>query len=303
MRILVTGATGFLGSYLVEELLARGHEVGALLRPATDPWRLKEVLPKIARLDGSFDDFAGVRAALKAFRPEAVAHLAWRGVAGADRNNPLQARNVTDAAEFASACAEEGVTVFVGAGSQAEYGPYPRAISEDDPAHPTTLYGQSKLAAMKAIWKMAAANGQRMVWLRVFSTYGPKDAEHWLIPSLIRTLQSGRRMPLTRCEQLWGFLHARDAASAFRLALEQPAARGILNLGSPEAPPLQQTVLALRDIVNPSAELGFGDIPYRDDQVMILKADVARLAGLGWHPRIDLLTGLRETVEWYVKRS
>ncbi|MBR0750594.1 NAD(P)-dependent oxidoreductase [Bradyrhizobium jicamae] len=303
MRILVTGATGFLGSYLVADLLAHGHEVGALIRPEADAWRLKDVLPQIVRLEGSFDDLAGIRAALKTFKPEAVAHLAWRGVAGADRNNPMQMQNVADAAAFAAACAEEGATTFVGAGSQAEYGPYPRAISEDDPARPTTLYGQAKLAAMEAVREIAEAKGQRLAWLRVFSTYGPRDADHWLIPSLIRTLRSGERLPLTRCEQLWGFLHARDAAAGFRLALEQPAARGIFNLGAPEAPPLRETVLALRDLVNPSAELGIGDIPYRDDQVMILKADVTKLAGLGWHPNIDLLTGLRETAEWYVKHA
>jgi nucleoside-diphosphate-sugar epimerase len=303
MRILVTGATGFLGSHLIEELLAHGHEIGALVRPEADAWRLKDVLPRIVRLDGSFDDLSGIRTALKTFKPEAVAHLAWRGVAGADRNNPLQMQNVSDAAALAVACAEEGVTAFVGAGSQAEYGPYPRAISEGDPAHPTTLYGQAKLAAMEAVREIAENKGLRLAWLRVFSTYGPKDADYWLVPSLIRALRSGQRMPLTRCEQLWGFLHARDAASAFRLALEQPAARGILNLGAPEAPPLKETVLALRDLVNPSAELGFGDIPYRDDQVMILRADVTKLAGLGWRPEIDLLTGLRATAEWYVKHA
>ena len=106
-------------------------------------------------------------------------------------------------------------------------------------------------------------------------------------------------MSLTQSEQRWGFLHARDAASAFRLAITREDAEGVFNLGSYEAPPLRETVTALRDLVNPNADLGFGDIPYRPDQVMILQADISRLEALGWRPQIGLQEGLSETVTWY----
>jgi UDP-glucose 4-epimerase len=110
-------------------------------------------------------------------------------------------------------------------------------------------------------------------------------------------------MSLTRCEQQWGFLHARDAASAFRLAITREDAAGVFNVGSYEAPPLRETVITLRDLVNPNADLGFGDIPYRPDQVMILQADISRLEALGWRPQIGLLEGLSETVTWYNARQ
>jgi UDP-glucose 4-epimerase len=299
MRVFITGGAGFLGSYLAADLASEGHEVAVLVRPGTNTWRLVEQRSKIKIIGGSLDDLGSFRIELAAFRPEAVAHMAWRGVANLDRNDPAQARNITHALELAVLCAELGVTVFVGSGSQAEYGPYGRIIREDDATAPTTLYGWAKLAAGAMTGHLCEARGLRFAWLRIFSTYGPKDSPGWLIPNLINTLKQGQRMSLTACEQRWGFLHGRDAASAFRLVLSNQEARGLFNVGSPDAPPLRQTIETIRDLIDPRAELGFGDLPYRSDQVMVLHADVGRLSALGWRPTTTLAVGLTETVASY----
>lgn len=299
MRVFVTGASGFLGSYLVADLLARGHEVAVLLRPDSPAWRLADVYDHLHVIPGALEHLDRLRGPLNAFAPQAVLHMAWRGVAGSDRNSPLQAANVADTVTLAELAAEAGAKAFVGAGSQAEYGPYDRAIREDDVPRPTTLYGMAKLAAGSMAMRLCEERGVRAAWLRIFSTYGPKDADYWLIPSMIRNLRSGQHMALTACEQRWGFLHARDAAAAFRLALMHDAASGIFNVGSPEAPPLRETVSRLRDLVDPGASLGFGELAYRPDQVMILAADVSRMLALGWKPEVPLDQGLRETVDWH----
>jgi nucleoside-diphosphate-sugar epimerase len=250
-------------------------------------------------IPGSLEHSDGLREPLEAFAPDAVVHMAWRGVAGSDRNSPVQAVNVADTVGLAELAAEAGARIFVGAGSQAEYGPYDRAIREDDVPRPTTLYGMAKLAAGSMAMRLCEERGLRAAWLRIFSTYGPKDADHWLIPSMIRNLRSGHHMALTACEQRWGFLHARDAASAFRLAITHEAASGIFNVGSQDAPPLRETVTRLRDLVRPGAALGFGELAYRPDQVMVLAADVSRMLALGWKPEVPLDEGLRETVDWH----
>jgi nucleoside-diphosphate-sugar epimerase len=303
MRVFVTGATGFLGSYLIRDLLARGHHVAVLLRPSSDTWRLADVLSDIQPVYGSLDAIAEMREPLRRFQPEVVAHLAWHGVAGALRNDPSQAENVANVVRLVDLCADVGVKAFVGAGSQAEYGPYERPIREDDAPHPTTLYGKAKLEAGMKGGQLACDRGMRYAWLRVFSTYGPKDAGYWLIPSLIKGIRARQRFPLTACEQTWGFLHARDAAAAFRVVLETPDSHGTFNLAAAEAPKLRDTVTAIRDIVDPSIALGFGEVPYRHDQVMVLHADTPRLTALGWSPRVSLDDGLRETVAWYAQQQ
>ena len=299
MRVFATGASGFLGSYLVADLMARGHEVAVLLRPASSYWRLAPLQDRLHVIPGSLEHPDGLREPLEAFAPDAVVHMAWRGVAGSDRNSPVQALNVADTVGLAELAADVGAKIFVGAGSQAEYGPYDRAIREDDAPRPTTLYGMAKLAAGSMAMRLCEERGLRAAWLRIFSTYGPKDAEYWLIPSMIRNLRSGQPMALTACEQRWGFLHARDAASAFSLAITHDAASGLFNVGSADAPPLRETVTRLRDLVRPGAALGFGELAYRPDQVMVLAADVSRMLALGWKPEVPLDEGLRETVEWH----
>jgi UDP-glucose 4-epimerase len=299
MRIFLTGASGFLGSYLVADLLAHGHEVAVLLRPASPHWRVAEMYDRLHVIVGTLEGLKGLRGPLEAFAPDAVVHMAWRGIAGAARNSPVQAANVSDTVTLVELAAEVGAKVFVGAGSHAEYGLYDRAIREDDIPRPTTLYGMAKLAAGSMAIRLCEERGIRGAWLRIFSTYGPKDADYWLIPSIIRNLQSGQHMPLTACEQRWGFLHARDAAAAFRMAVANAAGRGVFNVGSPDAPLLRQTVTRLRDLIDPDAVLGFGELAYRPDQVMVLAADVSRMLALGWKPEVRLDEGLRETVNWH----
>jgi nucleoside-diphosphate-sugar epimerase len=299
MRIFVTGATGFVGSYVVEDLIARHHEVAVLLRSTSNPWRLKSILGRLRIVTGSLDEIERLRRPLQDFRAECVLHLAWQGVANVDRNSPVQARNICHTLELAALSAELGAKSFIGAGSQAEYGPYPRAITEADPARPTTLYGRAKLAAGEMTAQMLQDWQVRFAWLRIFSTYGPKDADHWLIPSMIKTLRNKRHMSLTACEQTWGFLFASDVAAAFLTVAENPTASGIYNVGDPDAPPLRETVTMLRDLIDPGAPLGFGEVPYRPDQVMVLQAKIDRLLALGWTPKVPLQLGLRKTVEWY----
>jgi nucleoside-diphosphate-sugar epimerase len=298
MRVFVTGATGFLGSYVAADLIEQGHDVSVLLRPGHTSWRLTPILDRLQVIEGTLDDSVAWRAGVRSFAPDAVVHMAWRGVSNSERNSKDQARNIVDAVELIDLAADAGATIFVGAGSQAEYGPYDRAIVESDVPRPTTLYGIAKLASCLMTERRCAERRLRFAWLRIFSTYGPKDGEGWLIPSLIRTLRANGHMALTACEQRWGFLHVRDAAAGVRLVLESHAAHGIYNLGNPDAPLLHETVTRLHDLIG-AGELSFGEVPYRQDQVMVLASDVARLEGLGWRPVIGLDQGLRETVAWH----
>lgn len=300
MRVFVTGGSGFLGSYLVHELIACGHTVSVLTRDRTAVWRLEDATADIEWIVGDLGALENWRAELEAFRPEAIAHLGWDGVANFDRDSIKQLDNIPQSARLAAAGAQAGATVFLGLGSQAEYGPKNGAIGPGAKAAPTTLYGHSKLATCSLCRHLCERAGTRFAWMRVFSTYGPADHDYWLIPDLILQLLGGKRPALTAGEQRWDFLHARDCARALRLALENDRAQGIYNLGSGSARPLRETIAFIRDRIDPSLPLGFGEVPYRSDQVMHLEADIAPLTSdLGWSPQIGLEAGLSETVEWY----
>lgn len=299
MKVFVTGASGFIGSYLCRELLDAGHEVAVLLRNS-EAWRIVPMLERIHIIEGDLASQVNWKDKLTDFAPDSVAHLAWLGVSGGDRNSPNQNANIGWTTDLFDLACDVGVNSFLALGSQAEYGPHDKMIGPSTATHPTSLYGEVKLATYRLLENRAAKAGVRFVWMRVFSTYGPGDHPYWMIPSLIKALLNGERPALTAGEQLWDFLHVRDAVRAMRLALEIPAASGVYALGSGEAPPLRSTIELIRDSVDMSLSLGLGDVPYRPDQVMRLQADVTGLwDDLGWRAEVPLSSGIPDTVAWY----
>ncbi|WP_137045778.1 NAD(P)-dependent oxidoreductase [Pseudolabrys sp. FHR47] len=299
MRVLLTGATGFVGSHVLDRLVADGHQVACLLRPSSDPWRIAAHLPRITVITGDLAAIEDINA-LSAFRPEATIHLAWQGVGNRHRDDPRQHDNIAQSLALMQRCAAAGVRTWIALGSQAEYGPCAEPIDESTATRPTNAYGKAKLQAAQDSAAAAAGLGLRFAWLRLFSSYGPKDDAAWLIPFLCLSLLKGQRPALTAGEQLWDFLYITDVARGIVAVMNNSQAQGIFNLGAGQAVPLRHVVEAIRDRIDPALPLGLGDVPYRPDQVMRLKADISRLSeATGWRPLVGLDAGLAETIEWY----
>jgi nucleoside-diphosphate-sugar epimerase len=299
--VLLTGASGFIGSHVVRRLLADGHhEVAVLLRPSSDTWRIADCPGQVRQIEGDLNRLAAVAKDVTAFAPEAVAHLAWFGVSSAHRNDPRQVGNINATVELVELARQVGASHWVGIGSQAEYGPRGEPIDEDAPTRPTTLYGITKLSAGLLARQLCAAAGLRAAWLRIFSTYGPSDNPAWMIPYLIRKLLRGERPALTAGEQLWDYLYVDDAAEAVCHAILTPGAEGVFNLGSGRPATIRGIVERVRDRIDPRLPLGFGEVAYRPDQVMRLEANATRLReATGWLPKVDLDEGLTRTVRWF----
>ncbi len=301
MRCLVTGATGHVGAFLTRRLLAAGCDVAVLVRPESDLWRLADVIHDVTMLHGALGDLEAAQQSLKQWQPETVFHLAWQGVTGAFRNDPEQiTRNVSGSLELFEAAHLSGCRCWVGVGSQAEYGPQDGPLREDMTPRPETAYGVAKLCTGMLTEKLCAMTGMRFLWLRLLATYGPMDDPRHLLPAVIAQLLAGERPALTPGEQRWDYLYIDDAVDAIaRLALDTDA-QGVFNLGSGEAPTVRAIVEQARDLIDLMLPLGFGDVPYRPDQVMQLQADLTKLkAATGWQPQVTLADGLRRTIDWH----
>ncbi len=301
MRALVTGATGFVGSYLTEALLEHGATVAVLRRAESNPWRIQHLLPSLVSIEGDIHALVPSHLGIRAFRPDTVFHLAWDGTGNRHRNEATQVhRNLNGTMDLAKLARDSGCASFVAVGSQAEYGPLDKKIDEEALPNPTTMYGAAKLSAYHLIRQIAANSDMRFAWIRLFSTYGPKDNLQSMIPMLIETLLRRERPALTRGEQRWDYLFVSDVARALLDVARCPAATGAFNVGSGHAMPVRCIVEQIGELIDPSLPLGFGEVPYRPDQVMHLEADISKLRRItGWKPQVGLAEGLRHTVQWH----
>jgi UDP-glucose 4-epimerase len=302
MRCLVTGATGFLGSHLLACLLKQGCETAVTVRESSDCWRIKPLLPQVTRIQTDIAHIAEAAAQIRDFQPEIIFHLAWTGGNSARYNDDVaQIRaNLPGSLDLLQIAAEVGVKRWVGFGSAVEYGTCSGLISETLTPVPTTLYGISKYALCLMTEKICSLDKLEFAWIRPFWTFGPKDDGLRLIPMLIAKLLARERPALTPGEQLWDYLYIEDAVEAIAHLGMEPKVSGIFNLGSGEAHSVRSIVEQIRDSIDPTLQLGFGDIPYRPDQVMHLQADITKLAATtGWHPRVSLAEGLSRTIDWH----
>jgi nucleoside-diphosphate-sugar epimerase len=293
MKTLVLGATGFIGSWVARALTRRGAEVVCLARPASDQWRLRGL--DLTTVTVPESEWPQVIISLS---PEVIVSLDWAGVAGGNRDDESQWANLSRQASVLNAAAISGARRVVGVGSQAEYGPKDERVIENALTNPRTAYGRAKLAAMEEARAFCAAQGIEWVWARVFSTFGPLDNGHWILPLVADALLEDRDIDLSSGEQLWSYLYAPDAAEAFAVLATHPGATGIYNLGNPEAPRLRSTIEEFASHFTSTGRLRFGAIPLGEDSVVRLEPDVSRLENLGWSVTFPLDTALEETARW-----
>lgn len=303
MKAVITGATGMIASALIRVLIGEGHEVFAVCRPGSK--KLCNIPPSdsvhIIEADITELSAAGCKISCGC---DALFHFAWGGTSGAARNDAvLQAENIRCTLDAVELAAELGCKVFVGAGSQAEYGRVEGKLTPDTPCFPENGYGMAKLAAGQLSRIAARQHGIRHIWARILSVYGVGDNPFTITVSSLTKLIKGERAEFTPAEQLWDFLNCDDAGRAFYLMSLYGRDGAVYPLGSGEAKPLGDYIETMHRVANPAAEVAIGALPYNDKQVMHLCADISALtADTGFVPAVKYEDGIRKTVEWLKKR-
>lgn len=292
-KVVITGATSMIGVACVESCLNAGMDVLAIVRPGSNRLSRLPVQPGLEIVACALDKLNELQMPIHAC--DVFFHLAWEGTAREARIDPAaQERNIRYALDAVWLAKRLGCEKFVGIGSQAEYGPSHRPLGPDAPVHPSTAYGAAKYAASILCGIECDRLGMQFNWARVFSIYGLNDSGLTLISALIQSLRAHQVMPLTACEQMWDYLYATDCGRALRLIGERGKDQATYCVGSGEVRPLSAFVRAVRDEIDPSLPLGFGEIPYGKNQVMFLCADIRTLMeDTGFRPKISFEEGIR----------
>lgn len=297
---VITGATGMLGLALIRKLTAEGYNIYAVTR--ADSARRKNIpIQKNVKIIECDLSELGRLGEMIPEKCDMFFHFGWTGTFGAARNDaPTQIKNIRYTIDAVNAAHDLGCRVFLGAGSQAEYGRHSEKITPDTPVNPENGYGMAKLCAGQMSRMVCEQLGIKHIWCRIFSVYGPYDGEKTMVTSGIREILEGSRPSYTKGEQLWDYLYCDDAANAFYLAAKNGNDGAVYCVGSGKTRQLREYIEIIRDTINPRAEIGIGDLPYADKQVMHLCADITSLTrDTGFKPEYSFEEGIKKTVEWY----
>lgn len=296
---VITGSTGMIASALIRLLVDKGVKVYALCKPGEPRNDDFFKNPLVTAIDADISELPAVADKINE-KCDVLYHFAWLGTFGGVRDDAyLQSDNIRYTLDAVTLASKLSCECFIGAGSQAEYGPVGEKLTAITPASPVNGYGIAKLAAGNLSRLYAQNLGIRHIWARILSVYGQKGNPNAIIPSSIIKMMHGEHCPFTAGEQDWDFMHCDDIAIAFYMMGEKGKDGAVYPLGTGSTRKLRDYMLEMRDIINPNAEIGIGELPYNKDQVMYLCADISELtADTGFTSQISFEEGVKRTYEW-----
>lgn len=294
-RVVLTGASGFVGRQIAQALSAQGLEVHAISSASSDP-----SIPAHAwhRLD--LMDKAATRVLLRDISPTHLVHAAWDTTHGAFWTSDSNFAWVAASLGLVEAFHEAGGRRLVIVGSCAEYDWHFGYCSEEvTPLNPALPYGVCKAALFRLCEAYCRGHDISFAWARLFLLYGPHEGPKRLVPSIVQAIMAGKEAACTDGRQIRDFMHVEDVGRAIA-ALCSSEVTGAVNVATGKP-------VALRDVAQEIARqlgrpdlLRLGALPTRPDDPPLLAADVRRLdREVGFAPRYDLVDGIADAIDFW----
>jgi nucleoside-diphosphate-sugar epimerase len=300
-RVLITGATGFIGRHCLPLLTERGYEVIATNNRPLSP-ELKS-LPNVSWVVADLLDAMQTQQLIQQIQPVQLLHLAWYAVPGrywtASQNLDWVRGSLNLSQSFAN-LPEKAERRLVIAGTCAEYDWRCGYCSEETtPLNPRTLYGTAKQTLGNLLESWAAQTGLSMAWGRIFWLYGPHELPARLVPAVIGGLLQGRTVPVSHGRQIRDFLHVADVASAFVELLESTV-QGAVNIGSSDPVSIERIINSIAQQIGRPELIQWDAVKVAEDDPPLIVADNRKLLqATRWQAEYKLDTGLADTIEWW----
>jgi nucleoside-diphosphate-sugar epimerase len=296
-RVLVTGATGFIGKHALPELAARGYEVYALARNSTMNG------DNIIAISGDLLAPGEAERIIDTVKPSHMLHLAWNATPGKFWTALDNLDWVAASLRLSRAFARSGGRRAVYVGTCAEYDCSYDLMKEDEtPLRPRTLYGKAKASLHQLVMEAATQTGISTAWGHVFFLYGPHEPQGRLIPQVITGLLNGQIIACTAGTQERDFMHVSDVARALVLLLLSDW-EGAANIASGHCAPIRDALDFLATLARRDDLIQFGARPMPSDESPRMAASTRALNEIGFVPKYELNDGLLDTFEWWRARQ
>jgi nucleoside-diphosphate-sugar epimerase len=304
-RVLITGATGFIGSHLTRRLVADGADVHALTSTVSSvyPTRLLDLRDQLTMHEGSLEDRSAMDSVVAAARPEFVFHLGAYTHVGKSwqRVDECIQVNVQGTVNLLQALTATDYRRFVYTGTSEIYGDVPVPFREDGPVNPVSPYSVAKYAGERYCRMFVQGRGWPIVMVRPFNAYGPGQTPDRVIPEIIGRALRGGRLAMTKGLQTREFNYVEDLADGFIRAATAEGVEGeVINLGGGPEVSMRDLATTILQLMGNPVVPEFGALAERPTEIMRMYADTEKTRRLlGYTAPTSLEDGLQRTIEWY----
>lgn len=291
MKILVTGATGFIGSAFSRLALSRGHEIGGMMLPTELPPAHLPVSDKMIWLKGTLAELPWGE--IEMFKPDVCVHFAWIATPGVYLESPENEDYLRWSLDLVHRLGDLGTKHIVGVGTCIEYKITNAPLSEDTtPVDPTTLYSRCKNALRETLEAEARRDGWSFCWGRVFYPYGVGEHPARLCSALIQKFRRGEKLVLKTPHSTKDYIYIEDLAEAILLTVEKQFI-GTINWGTGQGISVRQIADTVAVMLG-RPELVDEVSPPEVDPLGFVVADADRLKQLGWKQSHNIQQGLEK---------
>lgn len=302
-KVLITGATGFVGACLTENLVREDYQVNIVARENSNTWRLNKIINDVNVINAELSNEDQVIKIVNNIKPEIIFHLAtYGGYAFQQDKEKVINTNFIGTVNLINACCNIDFNAFINVGSSSEYGVKSVSMKETDLLEPINTYGVSKSAATLYCQMLAKTQKKPIATVRLFSPYGYYEDKTRLIPSVILACLNNENPKLASGDAVRDFIFIEDAIELLKKVSRYSNISGkIYNAGSGTQHSVKKMVNTIISISNSNAKPEWGCVEGRKSDIASKwEADMSFVKDeLDWMPKFSLARGVEKTIQWF----
>jgi nucleoside-diphosphate-sugar epimerase len=302
-NVLVTGATGFIGSNLARRLLKERCNVHIITRKGSSRWRIEDIKEKIKIYECRFESAEDINQVVNEIKPDYIFHLASYGGFSSQKDlNTVIDTNIIGTLNLLRACMVNGFIMFINTGTSSEYGIKHAPMVESNSLDPLSSYSSSKASLSIFLGTLGKSMNLPVVTLRPFAVYGYYEEKERLIPHLILSALKGQNPQLSTPNSVRDFIFIEDLVEGYvRAAMGKNLNGEIINLGSAVQHTIDDTAKLIIRLSDSKVKVEYGKrSPTQSVEPEMWVADIGKAKRLlGWAPRHSFEDGLRKDIQWF----